>query len=272
MNTFFITFNPHPNDTIKFNDFLNFLIPAVKNNFSEYQLVIEKNNSPDAHFHAIIRDKIRDAEKLQIKLYQELRKSYQIFNHTETGKSKIKRGKFEAPAWKVIKLKDEQVNDRIGYLFKECYNNTRETNMDLEHLLQCFKEYILNEQVKESKDKYKGLEEWKLLSVGNAHTHIQYWIKENIPKDMDIDKLDIRTLMQTDNYSFAKLGKKTEEDIWHELYLRRNKDIFETPVEKAEISSYYDYQEIINKKNLEIEMLESHLEQVQKELHELKST
>lgn len=278
-NSYFITFNPHPNDVKKFNDFLFFLIPAIIK-YSDYQLVVEKNKTPDAHFHAIVcDDSIRDAEKLKISLYKDLKKQYSIFNHTETGKSKMSRSKFEAPAWKIIKLKREDVKNRIGYLFKECYNETRQSNMDLEYQLECLKEYIIQEQINIKQDKYAGLEEWKLLSVGNAHMHIQHFMKENIPDDVvtEHSDLDVRTMMQKSNYSFAKLGKKAEEDIWHEIWLRVNKNYFKEKYPTTKENNYQPYWierdqliEEISQCNASIDSKNEKIEKLQYELRQLK--
>ena len=63
--------------------------------FPKYIMVIEKNETPDAHFHAIVvDDTIRDSEKFCQKLRPHIVKAYKMYNHTETGKSKLRPKKF----------------------------------------------------------------------------------------------------------------------------------------------------------------------------------
>ena len=244
--SYFITFNPHPSDVKKFNDFLVYLIPSVMNNFKNYKLVIEKEETPDAHFHAIVSDNLyRDSGKVCQKLHKDLWRPYKLFNGTETGKAKITKQKFNGPAWQIHHLPDEDkspkdlkcAQDRIGYLFKECYNQTRQTNYSKEFSLECFKKYIMNEQIRAQKDKYHGLEEWKLLVPGNVHMHIQDFIKKNYPEDYfknGESTFHVQTQMRREGYSFVKMTNGQIETVFEDLNLRRNKDYFKKPEYQTE--------------------------------------
>lgn len=226
--SFFLTFNPHPNDINKFNDFLHHLIPSIMT-FPKYIMVIEKNETPDAHFHAIVvDDTIRDSEKFCQKLRPHIVKAYKMYNHTETGKSKLRPKKFEEPAWKVISFgKDkEKLIDRVGYLYKEIYNETRQTNLSLDYLLDCYKTYHINEKVKLQQQDLSGYDEWKLVVVNNAHITINHHIKTVYKEKMNltddqIDRIDIVRDMRRYGYSFVKITEKQLEVIFADLRDRK---------------------------------------------------
>ena len=132
MPSCFITFRAHPNDLTLFEDFLTIFTPLIKERCEEWLYVVERDNTSEKHFHAVITDKsFRDADKCRKKFdckpLQKFKK-FLMFNSESNLTHALQThyiGKED---------KEKNTDYYIGYCYKEDNVPRRDTNYSQERV------------------------------------------------------------------------------------------------------------------------------------------
>lgn len=139
MPSCFITFRAHPNDLILFEDFLVIFIPLIKERCEEWLYVVERDNTSEKHFHAVISDKsFRDADKCRKKFDC---KPLQKFKKFLVFKSESNLTHAFQTHYIGKEDKEKNTDYYIGYCYKEDNVPRRDTNFSQYKVIEALKYY-----------------------------------------------------------------------------------------------------------------------------------
>ncbi len=215
-----ITFRPHPNEPSILDTFLTlFFSSELFTQCKEYKYNIEKDGTPDRHFHIFLSTDLRDKEKV-----------YNYFSVKEFKQFKqwlIKKETEFTHGLNVILVSDKasKRNDRlyrIGYVSKDRpspYKDILTTNMDHTLIKQGLDYMVEYDRIHiRDKDYSKDI---KQLTIKNVIPEIMYYYEE---KGYKIDELIFGRMAQHGVFT-PSLTSSQEQRIIEQLKIYYNQEI-----------------------------------------------
>lgn len=195
----FITFRPHPNDNQLFEDFLIIFLPILKTRIQNYVYVVERDNTPEKHFHCVINDKSfvdnsKVKSKISCKPLQRFNKFLSI--NTETNNNIAHQTHFIG---KEDKIKNTQYY--IGYCYKEDNVSRRDTNLPACDIQASLEYYNSMKRLETNETK----SDVKYIKANNVHRYInefRQWEGD------DFVWVNLHRRMIRQGYSFIQLTSK----------------------------------------------------------------
>jgi hypothetical protein len=220
MPSFMITFRPHPQEPSVLDTFLTLFFGCdLFTECKEYKYNIEKDGTPDRHFHIFITSDIRDKEKLY--------KYFQVKEFKQFKQWICKKETEFQHGLNIILVSDKiyRRNDRlyrIGYVSKDKpspYNNILSTNMDHTIIKQGLDYMIEYDRIHTTTKDYS--KDIKNLTMKTILPEVMYYHEE---KKLPLDE-DIFDLMALDGVFTINLTEAQERKIIRQLRIYYNKTI-----------------------------------------------
>jgi hypothetical protein len=212
MPSFMITFRPHPLEPSVLDTFLTLFFGSdLFTTSKEYKYNIEKDGTPDRHFHIFITTTIRDKEKLY--------KYFQVKEFKQFKEWICKKETEFQHGLNIILVSDKlyRRNDRlyrIGYVSKDKpspYNDILTTNMDSALIKQGLDYMIEYDRIHTQKKDYS--KDIKSLTMKTVLPEVMYYHEE---KDIPLD-LEIFDKMNEDGVFTINLTDAQEEKVIRQL-------------------------------------------------------
>lgn len=212
MPEFFYTFRPHPTNEVLFEDFLTLFLPMIKS-FPKFVFVVERDNTPEKHFHAVFETppNIKDMDKLKQKFKSKAFQQFQkfLYENTETN----------SHAFLIVKIKKDSQKDfkyYTGYCYKEENVSRRDTNLNQNEILDACKYYNAIERININSQK----NDWIYIKPNNIHMYVDRFIKSTEGATYS----NFSKLMNKQGYSFNSISNKQVCLSIAELKARNNDD------------------------------------------------
>lgn len=225
LNYIFYTFRPHINDHVLFEDFLNIILPMLEE-YEKYAYVVEKDNTPNKHFHLILYGNFPDYDKFK-----------QRFTGKKSGLSNFKKFLVRQTESELRyaemghKIKDSPKEPKnlqyyLGYINKEDdIQRKGSKGFSVDEILKSLKYYysIAKTNIKQEAQEIG----WTILKPTTIHTTI-----EEICKKREILIQNFSPVMLTqEKISFNSLTNRQiqismEELLIHENYKGYTHDFF----------------------------------------------
>lgn len=216
---FFITIKFHPNDVNIFEDFIAQLLGLIEDDTKIW--CIEKDNTPDRHFHAVVSNKIKDKEYKDRHNFKQLLvprlKTYlkKVFNHTEVDNTaRTKAINISDMLDESYRNKDNE--DKIGYCAKDftlrCGGNISAEDKEKHKLI-----YLNSKKITENT--IKNTLETKTITIKTAITYMyDFFIQYKPPIKC------IYSQMVENGFSFSQMSNNQKDSVRNELKLRLYKE------------------------------------------------
>ena len=220
MPSFLITFRPHPNEPSILDTFLTLFFGSdIFTNCKEYKYNIEKDDTPDRHFHIFLTTDLRDKEKV-----------YNYFSVKEFKQFKewlSKKDTEYTHGLNVVLVSDKasKRNDRlyrIGYVSKDRpspYKGILSTNMDQALIKQGLDYMVEWDRIHITTKNYS--KDIKQLTIKTVIPEIMYYHEE---KGFKIDKLIFGRMAQ-DGVFTPSLTSAQEDRIIEQLQIYYDQEI-----------------------------------------------
>jgi len=220
MPSFLITFRPHPNEPTILDTFLTLFFGSdIFTNCKEYKYNIEKDGTPDRHFHIFLTTDLRDKEKV-----------YNYFSVKEFKQFKewlVKKDTEFTHGLNVILSSDKSTkrNDRlyrIGYVSKDKpspYKDIISTNMKHELIKQGLDYMVEWDRIHIQKTDYS--KDIKNLTMKTVLPEVIYYHKE---KEYPLDE-HIFDRMALDGVFTINLTDSQEKKIIRQLRIYFNQEV-----------------------------------------------
>lgn len=216
LNYIFYTFRPHINDHQLFEDFLNIILPMLED-YDKYAYVIEKDNTPNKHFHLILYGNFPDYDKFKQKFSGKKSGLTQfkkfLTRQTETELRVAEMGH------KIKNNPKEPKNLKyyLGYINKEDdIQRKGSKGFSVDEILNSLKYYysITKTEIKQESQEIG----WTILKPTTIHTTI-----EEICKKKQIMIQDFSPVMLTqEKISFNSLTTRQIQISMEELVIHQN--------------------------------------------------
>lgn len=237
MRAFLITFRPHPMEPELLDIFLNYFLAFV----TEYphRWIIEKDKSPDAHFHAYVETEFRDVEKLRRNaLFKKSTKPIQTL--LGSGYQTLWQHAFDV---KIIADTPQDLFLSLGYLYKEKTLWRSACTLPEQQQNDAVKAFFTEERLKLMKIDKKN---WTAVTTKNAHAIIEdFCVKQDISLS-STDWIAVKLRMVKHRYTFAQMSEKAQKTVHAELAYHHESSLIDTMTAKAHLVSemgieYADY-------------------------------
>lgn len=195
----FITFRPHPSDAQLFEDFLIIFLPLLKKRITNYVYVVEKDNTPEKHFHCVINHKsftetAKVRQKLKCKALLQFEKFLRI--DTETNLNVAHQTHF-------IGNEDKIKNTLyyVGYCYKEDNVSRRDTNLPASYIQEALEYHNTMKRCETNEIE----QDVKYIKPNNVHRYINEFRKW---EGDDFTWVNLHHRMILQGYSFIQLSSK----------------------------------------------------------------
>lgn len=176
MNKFSITFRPHINDNIIFEEVFPYIISSL-NKAPQYFYTVEKDDTMDRHLHAYIETTQRSDN-----FFRNLKKI--LYDRFDASNTKM------SIAWRCHKVDDDHDKYMVlGYQQKEENYKRRDTNIDETILIDTKNYYEENKPPEIKTTKYKFIE----MNKNNIKNYILEFCEKN---DEKIDSTILRKMLK----------------------------------------------------------------------------
>lgn len=237
MRAFLITFRPHPMESELLPIFLNYFLTFV--NEYPHRWIIEKDNSPDAHFHSYIETGFRDVEKLRRNaLFKKSTKPIQTL--LGSGYQTLWTHAFDV---KIIADTPQDLNVSLGYLYKDNSITRLSCNLPEQQQNDAVKAFFTEERLKLMKMDKKN---WTAVTTKNAHALIEDFCAKQEISLVHTDWVSVKLQMVKHRYTFAQISEKAQKTVHAELAYHHESTTLDSITAKAHLVSemhieYGDY-------------------------------
>ena len=211
MPQYFITFRAHPNDAQLFEDFLTLFLPKITSSL-RYVYVVEKDNTPEKHFHCVIEIEETKSKNNPMKQYLMGKKwkAYSKFlRFTETDE------KHAIVVKTITKLDAEKTFEYyVGYCYKEDNVSRRDTNLNQNDVLNALSQYQALKRIEINTPK----NDWTYIKSNNIHMYIEQFME----KHKEVNFNNFQLMMVKQKYSFVNITSKQFEIALAEIKVARD--------------------------------------------------
>lgn len=238
---YFITARCHVSETEVFEEYLTILLPFIKNR-EVYHYSIENDGTCDRHIHALLEDNAKDRDAFMRKLNT---KQFKEFWHFL---KKTKLSVKEQLTYTEI-IKEEEVKNTIGYIFKETNSRQGSSKMDdQKYIVECVRLYWTLER-RRAEVAQSNIKDVVLMTGKNFYAKVQQFCQTTCTR---YDDPDLLYKMKKSSYGFINLSRRQKEEGFRELRIMMNQ---EEKQDKLKVSSEMFENEDSEKEELHEDLL-----------------
>lgn len=223
MRAYLITFRPQSNE----QDLLDVFITYFQDFISQYphRWCIEKDDSPDAHYHVFVETEFRDKEKLY-KNSQYKKSISQIRNIIQDGYQTKWQVAMDVT---IVKDTPEDLRKTLGYVCKDIVKRGGIHQISNERCADGCKYYWMDQKVEAMKYKKNN---WTAVTTKNAHSLIEDFCAKNEISLETQSYVKVKMMMVEQRYTFCQISEKAQQSIFAELAYHHKNEAFKYKAEQ----------------------------------------
>lgn len=212
----FYTFRPHPCDLQKFEDYLKFFIPYVKNH-KHYAYAVERPDTPDRHIHAIISGTFDTSQKWTT--HENGKKTgLDRFKEIIVKGSTTSEHGFDT---KLIPDNWDEIYNVLGYIYKETHAR-KETNWSTKTVTESVEKYYARRRIEAIEPAVK---DWIYVTKKNAYAHFDNFIKKYGDKyKVDLHSSNLATALSKERYALVDLSAGQFATIVRQMIVQKQSE------------------------------------------------